>query len=55
MRDEDDEYIVHILGGGGTHLLASLAEANCLVLIDESTTSVPSGGQVSVSFLAQRA
>jgi molybdopterin molybdotransferase len=55
MRDEDDDYLVHILGGGGTHLLASLAEANCLVLIDESTTSVPSGGQVSVSFLAQRA
>ena len=39
MRDEDDEYLVHILGGGGTHLLASLAEANCLVLVDESTTS----------------
>jgi molybdopterin molybdotransferase len=55
MRDEDDEYLVHILGGGGTHLLASLAEANCLVLVDESTSSIPSGGQVSVSFLAQRA
>jgi molybdopterin molybdotransferase len=55
MRDDDDEYLVHILGGGGTHLLASLAEANCLVLIDEDTTSVPVGEEVAVSFLAQRA
>jgi molybdopterin molybdotransferase len=55
MRDEDDEYLVHILGGGGTHLLASLAEANCLVLIDESATELPIGTEVSVSFLAHRA
>ncbi|MTD12588.1 molybdopterin molybdenumtransferase [Nakamurella sp. YIM 132087] len=55
MRDEDDEYLVHVLGGGGTHLLASLAEANCLVLIDEAVTDVPTGGEVAVSFLAQRA
>ena len=55
MRDEDDDYLVHILGGGGTHLLASLAEANCLVLIDEDVTDVPVGTEVSVSFLAQRA
>jgi molybdopterin molybdotransferase len=55
MRDDDDDYLVHILGGGGTHLLASLAEANCLVLIDEDTTSVPVGTEVAVSFLAQRA
>ncbi len=55
MRDDDDDYLVHILGGGGTHLLASLAEANCLVLIDEDTTDVPVGTEVAVSFLAQRA
>lgn len=55
MRDDDDEYLVHILGGGGTHLLASLAEANCLVLIDEDVTEVPVGTEVAVSFLAQRA
>ncbi len=55
MRDDDDEYLVHILGGGGTHLLASLAEANCLVLIDEESTEVPIGAEVAVSFLAQRA
>jgi molybdopterin molybdotransferase len=55
MRDDDDEYLVHILGAGGTHLLASLAEANCLVLIDEDTTELPTGASVTVSFLAQRA
>lgn len=55
MRDDDDDYLVHILGGGGTHLLASLAEANCLVLIDEDTTELPVGTEVAVSFLAQRA
>jgi len=55
MRDEDEEYLVHILGGGGTHLLASLAEANCLVLIDEQLTEIPVGTEVPVSFLAQRA
>lgn len=55
MRDDDDEYVVHVLGGGGTHLLASLAEANCLVLIDEQTIDVPVGGEVQVAFLAQRA
>ena len=55
MRDDEDDYLVHILGGSGTHLLASLAEANCLVLVDEETTSVPVGHEVPVSFLAQRA
>ncbi len=54
MRDEDDDYLVHILGAGGSHLLASLAEANCLVLIDEDTTALPTGAEVTVSFLAQR-
>jgi molybdopterin molybdotransferase len=53
MRDDDDQYLVHVLGGG-SHLLASLAEANCLVLVDEATTSLPVGAEVSVSFLAQR-
>ena len=55
MRDDEDDYLVHILGGGGTHLLASLAEANCLVLVDEQTTEIPVGAEVAVSFLAQRA
>ncbi len=55
MRDDEDDYLVHVLGGSSTHLLASLAEANCLVLIDEGVTDIPIGAEVEISFLAQRA
>jgi len=55
MRDDEDDYLVHVLGGGTTHLLASLAEANCLVLVEEDQTFVKVGAEVAVSFLAQRA
>lgn len=54
MRDDEDDYVVHVLGGGSTHLLASLAEANCLVLVDEFATSLQAGAEVEVAFLAQR-
>ena len=55
LRDPDTaEYLVQPLGTSGAHLLASLAEANCLILIDADTTEVPVGEQVAVSFLAQR-
>jgi molybdopterin molybdotransferase len=55
LRDESTgEYLVHPLGMSGAHLLASLAEANCLVNVDEDLTEVPAGDQVRVTFLAQR-
>ena len=55
LRDPDTgEYLVQPLGTSGAHLLASLAEANCLILVDADTTEVPLGEQVAVSFLAQR-
>jgi molybdopterin molybdotransferase len=55
LRDEDTgEYLVQPLGTSGSHLLASLAEANCLVNVDEDLTEVPAGEQVRVTFLAQR-
>ena len=40
--------------GASTHLLASLAEANCLVVIDPDISSVRAGDEVDVMFLAQR-
>ena len=43
------------LGISGAHLLTSLAEANCLILVNADTTEVPVGEEVAVSFLAQRA
>jgi molybdopterin molybdotransferase len=56
LRDEGNgEYLVQPLGISGSHLLASLAEANCLVNVDEVLTEVPAGEQVKVTFLAQRA
>jgi molybdopterin molybdotransferase len=55
LRDPDNgEYLVQPLGTSGAHLLASLAEANCLILVDSDTTEVPMGELVAVSFLAQR-
>lgn len=55
LRDTDNgEYLVQPLGTSGSHLLASLAEANCLILVEEDTTDVMAGEQVRVSFLAQR-
>ncbi|ONI86245.1 molybdopterin molybdenumtransferase [Saccharothrix sp. ALI-22-I] len=55
LRDADNgEYLVQPLGTSGSHLLASLAEANCLIMVDEDVTDVSVGEEVLVSFLAQR-
>jgi molybdopterin molybdotransferase len=55
LRDENTgEYLVQPLGTSGAHLLASLAEANCLVMVDADTTEVAIGEDVEVSFLAQK-
>ncbi|MFN2494710.1 MAG: gephyrin-like molybdotransferase Glp [Pseudonocardiaceae bacterium] len=55
LRDPDTaECLVQPLGTAGAHLLASLAEANCLILIDAEATEVPVGEEVAVSYLAQR-
>jgi molybdopterin molybdotransferase len=55
LRDENNgEYLAQPLGQSGSHLLASLAEANCLILVDDETTEVVLGEEVQVSFLAQR-
>ena len=58
LRDEDSgEYLVEAIGekpGGSSHLLASLAEANCLVVVPSETAEVPAGEFVDVAFLAQR-
>ncbi|UYF93101.1 molybdopterin molybdotransferase MoeA [Rhodococcus aetherivorans] len=58
MRDEaTGEYMVQALGGAAgasSHLLATLAEANCLVLIEPEVTEVRTGDPVDVAFLGQR-
>jgi molybdopterin molybdotransferase len=58
MRDQDTgEYLVQALGGApgaSSHLLATLAEANCLVMIPSDAEQVRTGETVDVAFLAQR-
>ncbi|MFD9705121.1 gephyrin-like molybdotransferase Glp [Lentzea sp. NPDC059081] len=55
LRDADNgEFLVQPLGTSGSHLLASLAEANCLVMVDEDVTEISVGDEVLVSFLAQK-
>ncbi|HZA09155.1 gephyrin-like molybdotransferase Glp [Mycobacterium sp.] len=57
MRDQDTgEYLVQVLGapGASSHLLATLAEANCLVTVPSDSEQIRTGEIVSVAFLAQR-
>jgi molybdopterin molybdotransferase len=58
MRDQDTgEYLVQALGGApgaSSHLLATLAEANCLVVIPRDAEQIRTGEVVEVAFLAQR-
>jgi molybdopterin molybdotransferase len=57
MRDQDtDDYLAQVLGAPGpsSHLLATLAEANCLVIVPSDAEQIRTGEIVSVAFLAQR-
>ena len=47
-REASGGYSVSFVGGPGSHLIASLASANCLVVIDENTTEVAVGSRVTV-------
>lgn len=58
LRDQDSgDYLVEAIGeapGGSSHLLASLAEANCLVVVPADVVDIAPGEYVDVAFLAQR-
>jgi molybdopterin molybdotransferase len=58
MRDQDTgDYLVQALGGApgaSSHLLATLAEANCLVVVPSDAEQIRTGELVDVAFLAQR-
>ena len=47
-RESTGGYSVSLVGGPGSHLLASLALSNCLVVLDEDTTEVVAGSTVTV-------
>jgi molybdopterin molybdotransferase len=47
-REASGGYGVSFVGGAGSHLIASLALSNCLVVIHEETTEVTAGSPVTV-------
>ncbi len=47
-REASGGYSVSLVGGAGSHLIAALALANCLVVIDEEATEVVAGARVTV-------
>jgi molybdopterin molybdotransferase len=47
-REASGGYSVSLVGGPASHLIASMASANCLVVIDEEVTEVVAGSRVTV-------
>lgn len=52
---EDGRYVVSTVGGPGSHLLAGLANANCLIEVPDETTHLSAGDAVTVIMLERRA
>jgi molybdopterin molybdotransferase len=48
LRGRFDGAVVDQVGGPGSHLVAHLARANCLVVVPEDVTELPEGAQVAV-------
>src|SRR4051794_4127881 len=51
---EKGEYVVSPVGGSGSHLIASLAGANALVVVPEKATELEAGSIVSTMLLERR-
>lgn len=47
-REAGGGYSVSLVGGAGSHLLASLALSNCLVIVDEDVTEIVPGTEITV-------
>jgi molybdopterin molybdotransferase len=48
LHRDQDGYVVTAVGGPGSHLLANLAQANCLIVVDEAVTEVAADEPVTV-------
>lgn len=48
MRHPDGGYVVSPVGGAGAHLLFSMAQSNCLIVIPEDATEITEGADVQV-------
>lgn len=44
----DHGLTVHLTGDQGSHVLRSMADANCLIVMPQGTGSVPAGGEVDI-------
>lgn len=56
LREPDGGALsVQPVGTSGAHLLGSLAESNCLIVVEEDVTEIAAGEDVPVCFLSQRA
>jgi molybdopterin molybdotransferase len=51
---EQGSYVVKPVGGAGSHLIASLAAANSLIVIPEDVTDLEAGGAAGVMMLERR-
>jgi molybdopterin molybdotransferase len=51
---EEGAYTVRPVGGTGSHLIASLAASNALIVVPEASTEVAAGAAVSVLMLERR-
>ena len=47
-REANGGYSVSFVGGEGSHMIASMASSNCLVIIDEEVSEVVAGSRVTV-------
>ena len=47
-REATGGYSVSLVGGAGSHLIASMAASNCLTVIDDEVTEVVAGSRVTV-------
>jgi molybdopterin molybdotransferase len=54
VAPEGDGFVVSAVGGPGSHLMGSLAQANALIVVPEAVTQVPVGGTVEVMVLDER-
>jgi molybdopterin molybdotransferase len=51
---EGGTYSVTPIGGSGSHLIASLAGANCFVVVPEASTELAAGSTATVMLLERR-
>ncbi|HVH64436.1 MAG TPA: gephyrin-like molybdotransferase Glp [Candidatus Acidoferrum sp.] len=51
-RRDGDRVLVRLTGDQGSHVLRSMADANCLIVVPQGTAEVPQGGGVDIIPLA---